>query len=84
VIRPGGALLWYDAAVNNPRNPNLRKVGRAEIRRLFAGLEGKLRPVTLAAPLARFMAARSCTLTAALEAIPWLRTHLIGVLLKER
>jgi len=45
VIAPGGALLWYDFAVNNPRNPNVRKVGRRELRDR-PGEEVRLEPVS--------------------------------------
>src|SRR5947208_8442732 len=38
VLAPGGALLWYDFAVNNPRNPHVRKVDRGELVRLFPRL----------------------------------------------
>jgi ubiquinone/menaquinone biosynthesis C-methylase UbiE len=30
VLASGGALLWYDFAFNNPRNPHVRKVDRKE------------------------------------------------------
>jgi SAM-dependent methyltransferase len=82
VPAPGGALLWYDFAVNNPRNQNVRKVGRSELRRLFPALQGEIRSITLAPPLARCFAPRSIALATLLEAIPWLRTHLIAALVK--
>lgn len=82
VLRPGGALLWYDFFVNNPRNPGVRAVGRQKLRELFPGLQGHIRSVTLAPPLARWVAPRSWVLATMLEGIPLLRTHLIGVLRK--
>ena len=82
VLVPGGALLWYDFAVNNPRNQNVRRVGRSEIRQLFPALRGEIRSITLAPPLARLLAPRSITLATIVEAIPWLRTHLMAVLVK--
>jgi ubiquinone/menaquinone biosynthesis C-methylase UbiE len=82
VLAPGGALLWYDFAVNNPRNQHVRRVNRSELRQLFPGLRGEIRSITLAPPLARFIAPKSVTLATLLEAIPWLRTHLIAVLVK--
>jgi ubiquinone/menaquinone biosynthesis C-methylase UbiE len=84
VLAPGGALLWYDFAYDNPANRNVRGIGRAEIRRLFPMLQGKIRPVTLAPPLARLLAPNSWTLATFLEAIPLLRTHLMAVLIKSR
>jgi ubiquinone/menaquinone biosynthesis C-methylase UbiE len=82
VLVPGGALLWYDFAYNNPRNPHVRGIKRREIQRLFPTLRGHVRRTTLAPPLARRIVPVSRTLALALEAIPLLRTHLMGVLLK--
>lgn len=82
VLAPGGALLWYDFAVNNPRNPHVRRVTRQELHSLFPALQGPVRRVTLAPPLARFLARRSWTGALLLEAVPWLRTHLLAVLVK--
>lgn len=82
VLSPGGVLLWYDFAVNNPANPHVRKVARQELKELFPTLEGVIRSVTLAPPLARFIAPKSWVLATILEAIPFLRTHLIAVLVK--
>jgi len=84
VLAPGGALLWYDCAVNNPRNPNIRKVDRTELAQLFPKLQGRIKAVTLAPPLARFVAPRSWALATLLGCLPLLRTHLLGVLIKTR
>jgi ubiquinone/menaquinone biosynthesis C-methylase UbiE len=84
VLAPGGALLWYDFAYNNPRNPNVRAINRAEIQALFPALRGHIKQVTLAPPLTRLIAPRWWTLATLLEGIPLLRTHLMAVLVKER
>jgi ubiquinone/menaquinone biosynthesis C-methylase UbiE len=81
VLVTGGALLWYDFRVNNPRNRNVRKVSRREIRQLFPQLDGKIESVSLAPPLARLLAS-NLPLAVLLEAIPLLRTHLLAVLVK--
>src|SRR6185503_16814990 len=80
VLAPGGALLWYDFAYDNPANANVKGIKRAEIRWLFPDLRGKIKALTLAPPLARLLAPRAWTLATLLEAIPLLRTHLMGVL----
>lgn len=82
VLAPGGALLWYDFAFNNPRNPHVRGISRGEVRKLFPQLAGNIRSVTLAPPLARLIVPRSWTLATFLEAMPFLRTHLLSVLIK--
>jgi hypothetical protein len=82
VLATGGALLWYDFATDNPRNPHVRAVSRGELRGLFPGLRGEIRSATLAPPLSRAVAPRSLSLAKLLGAVPFLRTHLLGVLRK--
>lgn len=79
-LRPGGVLLFYDFRFDNPRNPNVRKVDRLELRHLFPDLDGEVSSLTLAPPLARRVAPVSGALAIALAALPFLRTHLIAVL----
>lgn len=83
-LAPGGALLWYDFRYDNPRNQQVRSVSAKEIRKLFPGLQGRIRSTTLLPPLARRTAPRSFLATACLEAVPFLRSHLVGVLVKPR
>jgi ubiquinone/menaquinone biosynthesis C-methylase UbiE len=75
VTRPGGLILWYDYHVDNPRNPDVKRVSASELRRLFRGCTVDLRRVTLAPPLARLVAPRSRGLYRLLAAVPLLRTH---------
>lgn len=49
----GGAVLSYDFAVNNPGNPDVRKVTPAELRDLFPEGTTTVRRVTLAPPIGR-------------------------------
>ncbi|HEX2065019.1 MAG TPA: methyltransferase domain-containing protein [Acidimicrobiales bacterium] len=79
VLAPGGCVLWYDFFLDNPRNPDVRGVGRRELRSLFPGSDVSLRRVTLAPPLGRAVAPRSILLARALEALPLLRSHYAGV-----
>lgn len=80
VLKPGGAILWYDFFVNNPSNPNVRGVGRREIAALFPGCRISLRRVTLAPPLARRLVPISWKLAVALESLRVLDTHYFGVI----
>ena len=82
VLAPRGALLWYDFAFNNPRNRSVQGINRKELGDLFPELNGKIRSITLAPPIARVIAPRSWPLATFLEAIPLLRTHLLAVLIK--
>jgi ubiquinone/menaquinone biosynthesis C-methylase UbiE len=82
VLGRGGALLWYDLRMDNPRNPNVRGIGRSELAALFPALAGPVRTSTLAPPLARLVAPVSWLAANVLEALPFLRTHLVAVLVK--
>jgi ubiquinone/menaquinone biosynthesis C-methylase UbiE len=82
VVKENGFILWYDYHVNNPWNPDVRGVKKAEIRRLFAGCSINLQRITLAPPLAYRIAPRSWLLAYLLERIPLLRTHYIGIIRK--
>ena len=80
VLRPTGAILWYDFFLNNPRNPDVRGVTKRELRRLFGGCRIQVRRTTLAPPLARAIAPRSWSLASALAEIPLLCSHLVGTI----
>lgn len=83
VLSPGGALLWYDFRTDNPQNANVRGIGRRELGALFPELTGEVRSATLAPPLTRLIAPRSHWLATTLETLPFLRTHLVAVLVKK-
>lgn len=74
VLRPGGALLWYDFWIN-PRNRDVKALGIKDIKRLFPGCQIDAKRVTLAPPIARRLAGTSWLACAVLETIPLLRTH---------
>jgi len=82
-LRPGGYLIWYDFAYSNPQNPNVRGIGRKEIRQLLGGFRINLRRVTLAPPLGRPAAGISPLLYRLLVAIPLLRSHYYGFAQKQ-
>jgi SAM-dependent methyltransferase len=80
VLAPGGLVLWYDFFVNNPRNPNVRGVGRREVEELFPGFDLRWRRVTLAPPLLRALAPRLRPLAGALQGLRVLNTHALATL----
>ena len=59
VVKRTGLIIWYDFHVDNPWNPNVRGVRKAEITRLFPSCSIALERVSLALPLAKMVAPRS-------------------------
>ncbi len=85
VLKPGGAVLWYDFVYDNPRNADVRRVPPGEVRALFPGFAAHLVRVTLAPPIARRIPAAALPLLyPLLAALPFLRTHRLGLLVKPR
>lgn len=82
VLRPGGAIIWYDFHVNNPRNPDVRGVGKKEIFSLFPGCRIVLEKLTLAPPVGRPVARLSVPLYRLLSSIKPLCTHYLGLIIK--
>ncbi len=82
VLRPGGALLWYDFCFNNPGNPDVRAVTMGELRALFPGCRFELERATLAPPLMRWVAPLSWLGTCLLGAMPWLCAFYAGLIIK--
>jgi len=82
VLRPGGAVVWYDFRYDNPANPHVRGVGRDRIRALFPGYGTHLRSVTVLPPLARRLGRATSWVYPLLARLPPLRTHHLGVLRK--
>lgn len=80
LVRHDGLILWCDLRYNNPFNKDVAGIGAREIRRLFPGREIRLRSLTLAPFLARTLAPWSWWLCETLNLMPFLRTHLLGVI----
>lgn len=55
VLKTGGHIIWYDALVDNPWNPNVRGAGKRQIQRLFPHCHYEFERITLAPPIARMM-----------------------------
>lgn len=77
-LKPGGAVLYYDFTVNNPRNPDVRGVPLQRLRTLFPQGRLRHRRVTLAPPLARAVTRAHPALYTLFNALPWLRTHVLA------
>lgn len=81
-LKPGGAVLWYDFAVDNPRNPDVRGVPRTRLRELFPEGRHQVQRITLAPPIARRVCRLHPSLYTAFNTIPLLRTHLLAWITK--
>ena len=83
-LKPGGAVLWYDFTVDNPRNADVRGVPLRRVRALFPQALMRHRRVTLAPPLARAVTRLQPGLYPLFNLLPWLRTHLLAWIEKPR
>jgi ubiquinone/menaquinone biosynthesis C-methylase UbiE len=78
VLRPGGWLIWFDLRYDNPSNPAVHGIDRRRLGRLFPGWAQEIRSCTVLPPLARRLGPTTPVLYPLLEAVPLLRSHLIG------
>jgi ubiquinone/menaquinone biosynthesis C-methylase UbiE len=82
VLVPGGRLLWYDFAFNNPANPDVRGIRLGEVRRLFPEFSVTHRRITLAPPLGRAIGRLGPALYYLASVIRPLCTHYLCLLKK--
>lgn len=82
ILNPDGVILWYDFRVNNPWNPDVRGIEKAEIVNLFPHCRITLERITLMPPLLRFLAPYTWLGSYVLSAIPWACTHYLGTIRK--
>lgn len=82
-VKPGGAVLWYDFTVDNPRNPDVRGVPLSRVRALFPKGRLHVRRITLAPPIARAVTCIHPSLYAVFNILPALRTHVLCWIAKD-
>lgn len=82
LVRPSGAVLWYDFIYNNPSNPDVKAVPRRRVLELFPEAHALSRKITLAPPLARFVCHVHPALYLVFNLLPFLRSHLVAWLEK--
>lgn len=76
LLKPDGMVLWYDFAFDNPKNKDVKGIKKKEIRALFPNCNIAFYKVTLAPPIGR----RVGKLYPVLNALPFLRTHLVAAI----
>lgn len=82
MLAPNGGIFWYDFTVDNPRNPDVAGISQARIKTLFPEAQYDAKKVTLAPPLARRVTRLSPSLYPILNALPFLRSHVVALLRK--
>lgn len=82
VLRPGGAAVVYELRLPSPSNRGVWRVSASELRRIFAGLDGEIRSLSLFPPVARRLGGATDRLYPLLASLPPLRSHLGAVLVK--
>ena len=83
VVRPGGAILWYDLRIGNRANDAVRSISLSEVRLLFPKMYVDAMHITLAPPIARRVAPRSWIAASMLERVPALCSHYLALLWKD-
>ena len=76
-VKPGGGILWYDFTYNNPKNNDVRGISVSSIGELFPEAKIDVRRVTLAPPISRNVCKIHPAFYSFLNALPFLRTHVI-------
>jgi len=82
VLKPGGAVIWYDFAYDNPSNRTVKGIGSREIRSLFPGCDVALQRVTLAPPIARRLVPISWMAALICEGLVVANSHYLGLIRK--
>lgn len=76
MTKKGGMILWYDFTVDNPKNPDVKGIGKTEIKKLFPDAKSiTFTKVTLAPPIGRKVYKLYNVIN---FLFPFLRTHLIA------
>jgi len=84
VLKPGGWCLVFDFRYNNPRNPHVRKVTRAELDGFWPGQRQQYRTLLLAPPIGRALAPLPPLVSETLAALaPPLRSHFFYMVQKQ-
>lgn len=79
----GGAVIVYDFRYDNPKNPDVSKVTRRELERLFPEATTEFSTMTLAPPISRQAAKVSPSLVTGLGKVGSLRSHFLFIARKK-
>jgi hypothetical protein len=79
-LKREGTVLWFDFFLNNPKNPNVRGVGKSIVRALFKDCKISFDRVVLTPALATALAPRSWLLCTCLSALRFLNTLYLALI----
>jgi len=80
MVKDNGLILWYDFKYNNPKNPDVKGVGKNEIKKLFPEAKKIIfYNVTLAPPIGRRIGKFYNVFN---FLFPFFRTHIIAEIYK--
>ena len=82
VLKPDGIIIWYDYWISKPTNPDVKGVGKQEIKKLFPNCKFEFHRITLAPPIARLLVPISWMLCELLEKIRIFNTHYLCIIKK--
>jgi len=82
VLKPDGIIIWYDYWISKPTNPDVKGVGKQEIKKLFPNCKFEFHRITLAPPIARLLVPISWMLCELLEKIRIFNTHYLAIIKK--
>ena len=77
LLRPDGAILWYDFVYNNPSNKDVRGVSLRRVKLLFPEGIIQYKRLTLAPPIARIAVKLHPLMYHCLNTLPFLRSHVM-------
>jgi len=77
------SIIWYDYWISKPTNPDVKGVGKKEIKELFPNCKFEFHRITLAPPIARLLVRVSWILCELLEKLKIFNTHYLVVIKKK-
>lgn len=80
LLRPGGALVWYDFRYASPYNANVRAMTAARVTDLFPRWPSTMRALTVLPPLARRLGGLAPVFYPLLARVTPLRSHWLGLM----
>ena len=79
MLRPGGAVLFYDMRVRNPLSPNLRAMPRSKVNRFFPGYDRSWTSLTVVPQISRRLGPATQVLYPVLSVLRAPRTHALAL-----